>query len=126
MRAGRIEQVGTPDEVYHSPATPFVFEFLGDVNRFHGQKTAYARPYEIEILLEEDGDDLIAAKVEHVVTRGSVIRVELATGEGGDDPRTIEADLTRERVRDLALEKGQDVFIRATSLRVFEGGQAAE
>jgi sulfate transport system ATP-binding protein len=123
MRAGQIEQVGTPDEVYQTPATPFVYEFLGDVNRFHGPQLAYARPYEIEILLEPEGDDSIAATVEHVVTRGSVMRVELATGA---DARTIEADLTRERLRDLALEKGQEVFIRPTSLRVFEGGQAAE
>ena len=124
MRGGHIEQVGSPDEVYHTPATPFVFEFLGDVNRFQGKQTAYARPYEIEILLQRDSEDLISAKVEHVVTRGSVIRVELATGE--DESRTIEADLTRERLRDLALEKGQEVFIRPTSLRVFEAGQAAE
>jgi sulfate transport system ATP-binding protein len=115
--------VGTPDEVYHTPATSFVFEFLGDVNRFHGKQVAYARPYEIEILREPEGEDVIAAKVEHVVTRGSVIRVELATGE---EAHTIEADLTRERVRDLALEKGQEVFIRATSVRVFGSGQAAE
>jgi sulfate/thiosulfate transport system ATP-binding protein len=123
MRSGRIEQVGTPDEVYHAPATPFVFEFLGDVNRF-GEEPAYARPYEIEILLEPDGEDVIAATVEHVVTRGSVIRVELATAES---TQTIEADLTRERLRDLALEKGQGVYVRPTSLRVFGAtDQAAE
>jgi sulfate transport system ATP-binding protein len=123
MHNGRIEQVGTPDEVYHAPATPFVYEFLGDVNRFDGHRTAYARPYEIEILLEPEGDDTIAATVEHVVTRGSVIRVELAAG---GHPRTIEADLTRERLRDLGLEKGQGVYIRATALRTFESSEAAE
>jgi sulfate transport system ATP-binding protein len=124
MRNGRIEQVGTPDEVYHSPATPFVYEFLGDVNRFGDHAPAYARPYEIEISLEPEGDDSIAATVEHVVTRGSVIRVELATSES---TRTIEADVTRERLKDLALEKGQGVYIRPTSLRTFEAeGQAAE
>ena len=37
MNQGRIEQVGTPDEVYDSPATPFVLRFLGDVNLFHGR-----------------------------------------------------------------------------------------
>lgn len=123
MKSGHIEQVGTPDAVYHSPATPFVYEFLGDVNRFDGHQPAYARPYEIEISLSPEGDDSIAATVEHVVTRGSVIRVELATD---GQARTIEADLTRERLRDLALEKGQGVFIRATSLRTFESSQAAE
>src|SRR6185503_16712689 len=62
MNKGRIEQVGTPDEVYQHPATPFVYEFLGDVNRFHGrfegkvpeeasqlQQPGYARPHDIEI-----------------------------------------------------------------------------
>ncbi|HET6334634.1 MAG TPA: sulfate ABC transporter ATP-binding protein [Polyangiales bacterium] len=123
MNKGHIEQVGSPDEVYHSPATPFVYEFLGDVNRFDGHKTSYARPYEIEISLEPEGSDSIAATVEHVVTRGSVIRVELTAG---GHARTIEADLTRERLRDLALEKGQGVFIRPTSLRSFESSEAAE
>jgi sulfate transport system ATP-binding protein len=121
MRNGRIEQVGTPDEVYNAPATPFVFEFLGDVNRF-GTEPAYARPYEIEILLEPDGEDAIAATVEHVVTRGSVIRVELATTES---TQTIEADLTRERLKDLALEKGQGVYVRPTALRVFGASDRA-
>src|SRR5438874_9752678 len=37
MNEGRIEQVGSPDEVYHHPLTPFVFNFLGNVNLFHGR-----------------------------------------------------------------------------------------
>ncbi len=37
MNHGRVEQVGTPDEVYHSPASSFVYHFLGDVNLFHGR-----------------------------------------------------------------------------------------
>jgi sulfate transport system ATP-binding protein len=124
MRAGRIEQVGTPDEVYQSPANPFVYEFLGDVNTFHGrQQAAYARPYEIEVFRERVQDDLIKARVEHVNKRGYLVRVELVTGE---DSRTIEADLSRERSDDLALTKGQQVYIRPTALRTFEAPAAAE
>ncbi|HEY7885803.1 MAG TPA: ABC transporter ATP-binding protein [Cellvibrionaceae bacterium] len=37
MREGRVVQVGTPDELYQHPATPFATEFFGDVNRFYGQ-----------------------------------------------------------------------------------------
>ena len=122
MRSGQIEQVGTPDEVYHSPASPFVYEFLGDVNRFEGAELSYARPHEIEILLDAAGTDAIPATVEHVATRGSVVRVELAASA-----RVIEADLTRERVRELDLIKGQGVFIRPTALRTFAPrDQAAE
>jgi sulfate transport system ATP-binding protein len=124
MKSGKIEQVGTPDEVYHSPASPFVYEFLGDVNRFQGRQLAYARPHEIEVFLETAGDDCIPVTVDHVVARGSFVRVELLTG--GDD-RTIEADLTRERLQELSLTKGQRVFVRPTTLRTFEQtGQAAE
>ena len=46
MNAGKIEQVGTPEEVYDQPATPFVYEFLGNVNLFHG------RAHEGEVHLE--------------------------------------------------------------------------
>jgi sulfate/thiosulfate transport system ATP-binding protein len=123
MKSGQVEQVGTPDEVYHAPASPFVYEFLGDVNRFQGRQLAYARPHEIEVFLETAGDDCIPVTVDHVVARGSFVRVELTTG---GEARTIEADLTRERLRELGLEKGQRVFVRPTALRVFELGQAAE
>ena len=37
MNSGRIEQVGTPEEVYHQPASLFVYQFLGDVNLFLGR-----------------------------------------------------------------------------------------
>jgi sulfate transport system ATP-binding protein len=37
MHQGNVEQIGTPDEVYENPATPFVYQFLGDVNVFHGR-----------------------------------------------------------------------------------------
>ena len=37
MSGGRIEQVGTPDEIYDHPASPFVYDFLGNVNLFHGR-----------------------------------------------------------------------------------------
>lgn len=62
MNEGRIEQVGTPDEVYDKPATPFVLQFLGDVNLFHGRRdhapgqpvetkdVTYVRPHEIDIV----------------------------------------------------------------------------
>jgi sulfate transport system ATP-binding protein len=117
MKDGKIEQVGTPDQLYQAPASAFVYEFLGDVNRFDHGQPAYARPHEIEVFRESThGTDLIAATVEHVSARGSRVRVELVTGE---DARTIEAELSRERLHDLALTKGQEVFIRPTALRSF-------
>src|SRR5579862_3395223 len=55
MNQGRLEQVGTPAEVYESPASAFVYQFLGDVNLFHARTGAsgssavgYARPYDLD------------------------------------------------------------------------------
>ena len=106
MSNGRIEQVGTPDEVYDNPATPFVYEFLGHVNRhaLHrrarpgadlapgvrgrdrarpapvellGRGHAYIRPEDIEIVPRAPGEDGTRAKVVHVSTLGPIVRVEL-------------------------------------------------
>ncbi|HEX6157138.1 MAG TPA: TOBE-like domain-containing protein, partial [Burkholderiales bacterium] len=118
MNQGRIEQVGTPDEVYQNPATPFVYEFLGDVNLFHGR--GYARPHEVE-LFREAVQSSVEATVEHLAPRGAAVRVELRAAEGG---RTIEADLTREAIGSLALIPGDRVFVRPSRLREFEAEAA--
>jgi sulfate transport system ATP-binding protein len=118
MNHGRIEQVGTPDQVYDHPATPFVYEFLGDVNLFHGRaEGAYARPHEIEIYPDASVEGAVLAKVEHVAPRGAMVRVDLSTSAASG---VVEAELTRERSRHLGLAPGQVVYIRPRSLRVFE------
>src|SRR5688500_20370138 len=115
MNHGRIEQLGAPDEVYQHPATPFVYEFLGDVNLFHGR--AYARPHEIDVFRESSLDGLIPAKVEHIAPRGAVVRVELTAGAASG---TLEVELTREQQKSLALVPGENVYLRPRVLRVFE------
>ncbi len=113
MNQGRIEQAGTPDEVYQNPATPFVYEFLGDVNLFHGR--GYARPHEVE-LFRHAVQASVAATVEHLAPRGASVRVELRAAEGG---ATIEADLSREALRALGVAAGDRVFVRPRTLRDF-------
>jgi sulfate transport system ATP-binding protein len=115
MNHGRIEQLGPPDEVYQHPATPFVYEFLGDVNLFHGRQ--YARPHEIDVFREASIDGLIPAKVVHIAPRGAVVRVELTANAPNG---TLEVELTRERQHALALEPGQDVYVRPRVLRAFD------
>jgi len=115
MNHGRIEQLGAPDEVYQHPATPFVYEFLGDVNLFHGRE--YARPHEIDVFREATIDGSIPATVEHIAPRGAVVRVELtATAANG----TLEVELTREQHKSLALVPGENVYVRPRVLRAFE------
>jgi sulfate/thiosulfate transport system ATP-binding protein len=115
MNHGRIEQLGAPDEVYQHPATPFVYEFLGDVNLFHGRE--YARPHEIDVYREASIEGAIPARVEHIAPRGAVVRVELSAGAANG---TLEVELTREQQRKLALHPGENVYLRPRVLRVFE------
>ncbi|HLF95611.1 MAG TPA: sulfate ABC transporter ATP-binding protein [Methylococcaceae bacterium] len=140
MNAGRIEQLGTPDEVYNEPASPFVFQFLGNVNLFHSRlhqgwahigdyrveapehadsehaaAVAYVRPQDIDIVRQLNGTPLIAAVVSHIQAVGPVVRLELETPEG----EAIEAELTRERFRELELREGEQVYVRPRQLRLF-------
>jgi sulfate/thiosulfate transport system ATP-binding protein len=114
MNKGRVEQVGAPDEVYQHPATPFVYEFLGDVNVFHGR--GYARPYEIEVFRDAVQSG-VAATVEHIAPRGPKVRVELRPSNG---EATVEADLSREEQVVLGLTPGKVVYFRPRSLRTFQ------
>jgi sulfate/thiosulfate transport system ATP-binding protein len=116
---GRIEQIGTPDEVYDHPATPFVVEFLGQVNRLPvpGAPGAigYARPHEIEVLADAVPDALSAHLV-HSTTIGRVARLEFALDGDG---RTVTVELSRDAARALALARGNAAFLRPLHLRRF-------
>ncbi|HWO99579.1 MAG TPA: sulfate ABC transporter ATP-binding protein [Methylococcus sp.] len=141
LNGGRIEQVGTPDEVYEHPATPFVCQFIGDVNWFHGRlhdgrahigDTAielnasehvdteravfYVRPHEIEILPHRESTEGIGATVRQVRRFGNAVRLELAckNGEG-----TVEADVSRDTWSGNALAIGDEVVLRFRHFRVF-------
>ena len=57
MRNARIEQVGKPQTVYDHPRSPFVYEFLGNVNKLHaGKEIRYVRPHEIDVLFAAEFD----------------------------------------------------------------------
>src|SRR5437660_800019 len=80
MDHGRIEQIGSPEEVYNQPATPFVYNFLGNVNLFHGRidgdkayineretgHVVYVRPHLLEIDREPNGASHFRARIKHI------------------------------------------------------------
>jgi sulfate/thiosulfate transport system ATP-binding protein len=135
---GKIEQVGSPDEVYANPASPFVYQFLGNVNVFHSRlhgawaevarqvangeahdseaAVAFVRPHDIDIELTA-AEGGLAARVEYVHPIGPLVRVEL-THQG----ETVEVELTRERAAQLTLGAGQEVWIRPRKVKVFSAG----
>ena len=130
MNKGKIEQVGTPDEVYASPATPFVYQFIGNVNLFHsrdhvswsdqhGDAVAYVRPHDIDISRIQQDNTALPVEVKLVRAIGSVVRVEVATENSSE---FIEIELSRERFDIEPLANGDKVFIRPRQFRVFETG----
>lgn len=144
LNSGQIEQEGTPDKVYDQPASPFVFHFLGDVNLFHGRvhdghanigdarveleehtpvqdkAVFFARPHEIDILLEPDGNGSIAARILDVRAIGATIRVEL---ERLDDHGVVEVEMAREQNQNKTFTRGQQVYLLPKRLRLFEESQ---
>ena len=106
-----IEQIGSPTELYDTPATEFVMSFVGQANRLGD---ALVRPHELEITLHPS-EGAIEAIVERVALYGFDARVELATGDG--EPLLVQ--LTRERLELLELERNQIVWVCAGRERVF-------
>jgi sulfate transport system ATP-binding protein len=98
---GRIEQVGTPDELYDRPANPFVMSFLGPVTTLDGR---LVRPHDIEVFTEPVGDAL-PAKVTRLQRIGFEVRAELGDTGGW-------AQLTRGQSEALKLAEGTDVWVR--------------
>ena len=142
MNAGRIEQVGTPEEVFAHPANEFVMTFLGNVNVFHGRieggrvhahglvmdapeqhagreqaaATAYFRPHELDIdRAAPAGDNSFPATVAYVNPIGPNVKVELRTADG----RTVFVELTRERYEALRLTKDLPVFVSPRTATIF-------
>jgi sulfate transport system ATP-binding protein len=111
MNAGRIEQAGTPHELYEHPSNEFVMSFIGPVNRLGD---ALLRPHDIQILPYPDGST-VEALVRRVVHLGFEVRVELTLPDGRD----IWAQVTRETAAELELAEGQILAARLPAPRVF-------
>jgi sulfate transport system ATP-binding protein len=109
MNEGRIEQVGSPDEVYDHPATPFVLKFLGDVNLFHGRldhaqgvaagggDVSYVRPHELQIIASPQTGS-VAVRLAQALTVGPNTRLEFKRLDDGSD---IDVELPRSEYRAL-------------------------
>jgi sulfate transport system ATP-binding protein len=111
MNGGRIEQAGTPRELYEDPHNEFVMSFIGPVNRLGD---ALLRPHDIQILPYPD-ERTVEALVRRVVHLGFEVRVELTLPDGRD----IWAQVTRETAAELELAEGQILAARLPPARVF-------
>jgi sulfate transport system ATP-binding protein len=145
MNRAKIEQVGAPAEVFHSPASEFVMKFLGQTNVFHGRvrrgeavaanlslaypeyageeaKAAiYMRPHELEIERYKNGVPSLEAKITRIHEAGSTAKISTVTLDGHE----LQVELTLDRLRELSLYMEQTVFVRPKAARIFvQGGEA--
>jgi sulfate transport system ATP-binding protein len=105
---GRIEQIGTPDEVYEHPASPFVYRFLGKTNVLSEDgQLEYARPHDIE-LSRERGGDFRQAQIRRVHLVGAEARIEVQD-QGG---RVLSAEMPKAQFQQLAMDAGEQVYYR--------------
>jgi sulfate transport system ATP-binding protein len=132
MNQAKVEQVGPPQSVYDRPASPFVIEFLGNVNRLEtglGQLNAtnrdvlYVRPHDVDIQRNYVGEHALPARVLHIFSAGNYGRVTLERTDTGE---TIEAELSLERLRELNLAHGDKVSVVFHHVRLFPKGEFYE
>jgi sulfate transport system ATP-binding protein len=140
MNEGRIEQAGTPEEVYHSPANAFVLNFLGNVNLFHsrieedgkayignvpvnlpkaaagGAKNAtfYVRPHQFDVSRSAKSRNSFKAKINYMNPAGATVKLELTTDWGAP----IQVEINQEEYRSLTLKKNEEVYVTAKEIRV--------
>jgi sulfate transport system ATP-binding protein len=148
LRAGGIEQEGSPRDLFERPANRFVMDFLGNVNVFHGRvhrgraqignldldfpdyphdeerpAALYVRPHELEIQPAHSDGPGLRATVLHLNPAGSVTRVHLQAIEHGFN---IQADISHDRSQELDLKAGDVVHVAPRRVRVFVPETAAK
>lgn len=127
LNKGRIEQVGSPTDVYDKPANAFVMSFLGAVSSLNG---SLVRPHDIRVGRNPDmaianSDDsvqttgVLRATIDRIVMLGFEVRVELTSAA---DKTPFTAQITRGDAEALGLKEGDTVYVRATRVPALPGG----
>jgi len=151
MNRGRVEQVGSPKQVYSTPASPFVYGFLGSVNRFEGvvnsgqvviaggqriplfdtsfangqNVQSFVRPHDLEIVTDAGSAAGVAAKVVRVLSFGVTVRVEL-DGVDALAADHYEVELTPGQIESLNIHEGQLVRLLPRLSKTFAGADVPE
>ncbi|HXF10515.1 MAG TPA: sulfate ABC transporter ATP-binding protein [Desulfuromonadaceae bacterium] len=141
LREGNIEQIGTPAEIYDHPATPFVYDFLGNVNAFSGlvregavqigekkfaapevsgetetAAVAFVRPHDIRISREPHGETTLSARIIHFNKVGPVANIELERLESKEH---FTVQLSKEEFEQLQPLIDEHVYVELKNVKVF-------
>jgi sulfate/thiosulfate transport system ATP-binding protein len=119
FNAGRIEQTGTPNEVYNQPSTPFVYHFLGQSNALPHGPGGYARPHEIHVSPTPRAG-YRAATLRHVRLVGATAKLRLEDKTSGA-PIHVNVGQTN---LEPSLDVGHEVYYHPQNVTRFEGDQA--
>ena len=140
MNQGRVEQIGSPEEIFERPATPFVIRFMGNVNVFHGRvqsgkahlgplaldypehphaegrsAAGFTRPYDLDVERDAGAGGGFWATLRHATPAGAVVRLELEGEEGA----VLQVEIPRDRHEALRPELGERLYLRPRQVRVF-------
>jgi sulfate transport system ATP-binding protein len=141
MNKGKVEQIGTPDDVYNRPSSPFVYGFLGNVNLFRGRVhqgildaggvafdapdhlqahdakgIGFVRPHDFEIDRYAPGAEGIIVQLRRAHAIGPLAQLDL---ERDDNAEMIEAVMSNERFAQLKLKEGETLVVKPKRLHVF-------
>jgi sulfate/thiosulfate transport system ATP-binding protein len=141
LREGHIEQIGTPAEIYDHPATPFVYDFLGNVNAFTGrlhngtveigetriaapesagkdqtEAVAFVRPHDIRVTRQPGGAATLAARVVLCHAAGPLAHLIL---ERVDNRDRFTVQLSKEQFRELDPSLGEQLFVELQHVKIF-------
>jgi sulfate/thiosulfate transport system ATP-binding protein len=127
MNKGKIEQCGTPAEIYDHPATAFVMSFIGPVNVLRSNSDIFQRngfestsseiflrPQDVTIDVQPHGSG-VSARVDRIIHLGWEIQAELVLADG----QSMVAHLSRDRFDELKIEANQQVFVKPKEAKSF-------
>jgi len=141
MNHGRIEQVGAPEEIYDKPATPFVLDFIGNVNLFHGRiekgklwlgqtplastaetssaddQTIYVRPHHFQISKVPFSAGGLRGTVQDIRFSGSILKVDVAM----DSDRRLDVEVSVQEAIQLQLAIGDTVYAFPQQVGIYDG-----
>ena len=140
MSHGKIEQMGTPEDVFHRPETEFVMNFIGQVNQFHGRvdqgkgvfgklvikddkingadnanARLFVRPHEIRVTSKPTGNQEVPVSIEHIHKAGPRVRLELQD----DENKMLQVDMSHDDFIKTQLKKNDKAYVSLQKSRIF-------
>ncbi len=140
LNEGKVQQVGPPQNLYLQPSSPFVAQFLGQINilplrtiqlgswsaspvpsslsglALQSDAQIYVRPHDMEVQRERNGRPCWGARVEKITPLGGVVRMELSI----DGDHRIQLELISDPCLDLDIIPGDRVFVTPRHINVFD------